>query len=146
MRAAFSFAEKFKTLKYHIAYQFVGKTVKNDLSFPARLHYTYGAQKSELMRDGALRLSQHQAKVADAHLGDEQRRKDLDAGSVREDGEEVGEVVGDVISRQIILDDALVVRRETDGRIHNLILRGIYHHCQRRRPSKKAAFTSKKGQ
>ena len=144
--AFFLIAEVFRAEVQEFDDIFTGDGVIHDLPFPARSYHTERTEKGELVGDGALLLSEHQADVGDAHLGDEKGGKDLDAGGIRENGEEVRKVGDDLILREIIANDVLIMGREADGRIHNIILRSIYHHCQRRRPSKKRGGRRMMGQ
>ena len=115
----------------------------DDLPFPSRFHHTKGAEKGKLMRDRTLELTEHQTDIAHAHLGDEERREDLHAGGVAEDGKEVRKVRHHFVLGQIILDHALVARGESDGGIHIFILTRHISSMQKRRASKKAFFYRK---
>lgn len=84
------------------------------------------------MGNRALILPEHQAKIGHAHFGNAKGRQDADAGRVGEDRKKIGEIGGDLVFRQIIADDVLVVRGKDQWfslvkGVHNFILIGIYH-------------------
>ena len=89
---------------------FVADRIVDDLTFSASLYEVQRAEKSEMVGNGALILPEHEAEIGHAHFSDTKRGKDPDAGSVRKDGKEIGEIGGNLVFGQIIADDVLVVR------------------------------------
>ena len=90
------------------------------------------------MRNGALTLPEHGAKVGDAHFRDAKRGKDLYAGGVAKDRKEIRHIGNDLILRQIIFDHPFIAFTQAERgflrlRIH--IFNSIRHIKNRQRRS-----------